>query len=44
MKEVIYGKAVFKVADNGFGLGEVGELTHKSPIELLMFNKSTNAK
>jgi len=32
------------IAYNGFGLGEVGDYTHKSPIVVIMLNKSTNDK
>lgn len=33
-----------RVADNVFGLGEVGDLTHQIRLELLMFNKLQKMK
>ena len=32
------------IAEVVYGLAKLGNYTHKSPIELLMFNKSTDAQ
>jgi len=37
-------RSVLKVTHNEKGLAKWGNLTHKSRLELLMFNKSTNAQ
>ena len=45
MKETtIKKKNVCRIAANAYGLAKWGNYTHKSRLELLMFNKSTDVK